>query len=386
MNSSILALFVLLTGGVSFGGNAGEEPSKSSTAQRSPAQQLLPRKTYSLWVGANGGLNTIVNDPDLQKPATGVGISLAGGGSINANSLGLRAGLGWSHSSIGVSPSLLYVEETINNQGLVPDGLDTSFFYLEAAVSYFLNPRLQMGVNLLLPFGTDTQFTIRQDDVDSLPHPLGGVELKYSFGRSAFEQASWWYGVKVQKDLTLSHRDLYAALASLDFDFPVYQTIERPTIVYQNRYKYREKIVTTIKDRHFISLGIVAFEANQSAILAGDYAYLNAVGDYLVSHPQLWQGLLLGSNNFNFDKGAQEITRQRLQAIKELFAARGIKAEQVSTYELVTQEKRASLFDAFEAIDISIVGEKNVETLQKDIVHLMQQFAIPDTCSEGKCI
>jgi hypothetical protein len=244
-----------------------------------------------------------------------------------------------------------------------------------------------MGVNLLLPFGTDTQFTIRQDEIDSLPHPLAGLELKGAPRRSsATDRASWWYGINVMKDLTLSHRDLYMALASATFDFPVYQTIERPVIVYRDRYKYREKIVTTIKDRHFISLGIVAFEKGDTTVLASDSAYLTMVGEYLVAHPGLWQGVLLGSNRRSFDKDAQEITAKRLEQIKTLLAKRGVATATISTYELVKQEQQASLFDAFEAIDISIVGERDVETLKKDIVHLMQRVAIPDTCSEGSCI
>jgi hypothetical protein len=355
----------------------------------SAAPLALNTTTYSLWLRGNGGLYAIANDPDLQGSAFGAGLSLATGVVFAANSLTFSAGLGWAYSSIGVDPSENFKNEISAQQGSVPTTLDTSYAYLDLGLGYKLSSTLHLGSSILLPFGVDTQFTVRENESDDLPHPLLGVKVDFSpFVDQDPTRLSWWYGINLYKDLIISNRDVYQVLASISAELPISHHVERPPIVYKTRYKLREVLVKDIKDRHFISLGVVNFSSGDEVISPADVSYLTAMAQFLAAHSQQWQAVLVGSNRRHFDMAAQSLTKKRGEAITKIFQQQGIKSEQIKTYDLTAQaqEEGSSPFDAVEVIDISLVGDPTVEQLKRDALHLMQRFAIPDTCDAGTCI
>jgi hypothetical protein len=350
---------------------------------------LLATKVYSLWIRSNGGLYAIAQDDDLAKTAYGSGFSIAGGLGFSRNALALGLGLGWARSRISLTTSPRYNEEISQTEKETPNGLISSYAYLDAALGYRLSTQFYLGGNLLVPLGSDSQFTIRTTANTPRPHPFAGLELKFSPAEegTAADQPRWWYGINALRDVTIANRDVYQLLASISYDLPVYKSVERPLIVYRNRYKLREKVVLNIEDRHFIGLGVVNFPPAEAQIPADQRAYLEALAKFLAANPQRWRAIMLGNNQPNFDKEARQITQQRIAAIAEVLQRNGITAEQIKNYDLSKPESgETSVFDALEILDISLVGDRNIEEMKTEALHLMQRFAIPDTCEAGKCI
>jgi outer membrane protein OmpA-like peptidoglycan-associated protein len=358
----------------------------SLASSQPPLKKFAKTRTYSLWFRTDGGLYSLNNDADLKDTGRGSGFSLASGMAFKASSLGLSAGLGWTYSSISVQASDSYRAENLSPQGKAPSKLDTSFAHLDLGLSYHVNPSVQLGASILLPFGADTRFTIREDEDDSLPYPFAGLDFKFTPSKDrALSDPSWWYGVHVLRDLTIPERSVWMAMASVNYDIPVHHRIETPKVVYKTRYKLREEIVKNIKDRHFISLGLINFNPDSSKIPDSESLYLTAVAQYLAEHSHEWQAVLVGFNKVSFDENAKALLQRRLAAVGELLQRAGISRDKIDSYDLVKQDS-SSPFDSVDSIDISLVGERNVETLKNNILHLMQRFAIPDTCADGHCI
>jgi outer membrane protein OmpA-like peptidoglycan-associated protein len=358
----------------------------------------------ALFLGAGASYYSIVSQsPGTESNKSGLGYQGKAGLTLYSRLLALELDAGWMQSSVTSTNNVVSVVG--NTTSVTQAQVDTRAGLVEFSPRLRFGEHFELGPSAGVLFGTNASFGTTTAQPDS--PILGGLKAAMTWQT---RELHFRIVAQAQSSLTIPERRVLMGSLGLELGLPLLRgkTVVRETEVHEvqenNSVEYVETEVPVVQKVEVVKEvvkevvlfsfddQIVHFEFDRAQLAKGSSEFVERLGRFLASNPQLWSSLKIeghtdtrGTADYNL-----KLSENRAQAVRQTLAQTGVPDDRMVSRGMgLTSPLDANVSDLSHArnrrVELSFTGVSDTRALRDGINRIRFETTMPSTCADGHC-